>query len=105
MKKITLLFTGLIVLSFLSFISYSNKAASEASAINGIYIFTDSKPLAEYEVIGEVKIGFGSFNNSTYAEARNRLIELCKRDYPTGEGLLINAEKVSMKAKVIDFKE
>jgi hypothetical protein len=108
MKKITIAFTlGLIVALGFSFktIYDLKQNSAEANELNGILMFTDSKPLMKYEIIGQVKLGLGSTHKDCYRDARVRLVEICKEKYPTGKGLMIKVDEFRYTADVIDFKE
>ena len=70
---------------------------------NGFFIFTDSRPAAAYDVVGEEK-SF-SFTGSQYTDVRDILIRKAKKDFPGADGII--CEFVSGKADhatVIKFK-
>ena len=108
MKKITLLAVlSLVLVSAYSFkeISDLKRNAAEVADRAGILIFADSKPVAKYEVIGEVKLGLGSSSNGCYKQAVDRLVEICKEKYPTGKALILKTENLRYSADVIDFRD
>lgn len=76
---------------------------AEAIQINGLYIFKDSKPVKEYEVLGTVKIKV-FMNSSVYSDARDYLITEAKEKYPTGQALIFETNRETNKAEVIKFK-
>lgn len=70
-------------------VSDKNKSLAEAEQIEGLYIFTDCKPVAEYEYVGTVKSNTLGFGDSQYTGVRDRLIKNCKKDYPEANGIII----------------
>ncbi|ALM50338.1 hypothetical protein AMR72_16460 [Flavobacterium psychrophilum] len=108
MRKITLLAVlSLVLVSAYSFkeISDLKRNAAEVVERDGILIFADSKPVAKYEVIGEVKLGFGSNSDGTYKRAISRLVEIAKDKYPTGKALILKTDEIKYSAEVIDFRD
>ena len=108
MKKIILSILLVVVLTIgYSFKEYdiTNNSTATVNQIDGLYIFTDSKPLSKYEVLGEVKLSFASTNNGSYKDAKNRLIEMCRDKYPNAQGLIINSETLRYPSQVIAFKQ
>lgn len=102
MKKLIL---GVIIgVSFTAVIGASienyvvNKNTADVQAYQNIRVFTDCKPVAEYEYIGTVKVTFAS--NGFYSELRDILIKNARKQYPNAEGIIINKDK----ADVIRFK-
>lgn len=110
MKKITIItLVGIALTVGYSFktIHEISKTSAEVSLTQGIAVFMDSKPVKEYEIIGEVKLAKISTNNSSYSEAKKTLIEKCLETYPTGEGIIIENVPFTTRysAKVIAFKK
>ena len=102
MKK--LIFGILIGVSSMALISagVSNYVASKQTADVSIYqnvrVFTDCKPVSEYEYLGTVKVRLSV--TGEYTEVRDILLKNAKKDYPNCEGIIIAGEK----ADVIRFK-
>lgn len=92
MKK-TLLFAA--VAAFLSLSAFTVKTAydlkkstAEVDQVEGVYIFTDSRPASEYEYVGTVQTGAISMGDSQYIGVRDRLIKKAKKDFPNADGLI-----------------
>lgn len=81
-------------------------STSEVNRIEGLLIFTDSKPVLEYEYLGTVKSNTGGFGNPQYEGVRNRLINNVKKEYPQAEGAImyLNYGQAD-KADAIKFKK
>ena len=72
-----------------SFINYEPKySTAEVEQIEGIYIFTDCKPINEYIYMGTVKGPSVSAGSSQYTNVRDNLIRRAKKEYPTAQGLI-----------------
>ncbi len=79
-----------------------NKATAETFQIEGLYIFTDSKPVTPYVYLGEVDLGFVS--GTQYENVRKNLIKRAKQKYPTAEGIILHLNKKGLdKCDVIKF--
>lgn len=84
----------------------ANNSTAEVEQMQGLYIFSDSKPVKEYEYLGSVKSNTGGFGSPQYTGVRDRLIKNAKKKYPNGEGLILNLKTGSADlADVIKFKE
>lgn len=103
MKSIAnmLIAAGLIfvVLSFVEFNSSEN-AIGVVNQLQGLYIFTDSKPANEYEHLGTIKVKIVLYDAS-YSHIRNIMIKRALKEYPKAEGLIITPGV----ADVIKFKD
>jgi hypothetical protein len=64
-------------------------STAEVNQIEGLLIFTDSKPIREYEYLGTVKSNTGGFGNPQYEGVRGRLIKKAKADYPKADGVIM----------------
>ena len=73
--------------------------------IQGYYIYVDSEPSGEYEVIGEIKSLMGV--STHYESARDRLIKKAKKKYSKGDGIIFYFDNTfaADRASVIQFKE
>ncbi len=93
------------MLAFSGVIELTDTSA-KARVVDGIIIYSDSEPLKEYQVIGNVRTAIQSYQDETYIDGRNALIEKCKKDYPTGQALLMkfNVKGHKYTADVITFK-
>jgi len=111
--KRTFLIASLAILtvSVLAFRTLSKKGAAEVNQYEGIYVFTDCKPAAEYEYLGTVKPkGRGwdlvGGNTNQYTELRDRLIKAAKKEYKGAQGLILDLKDGGVdKADVIKFKD
>ena len=95
-KKITMkkiIIGSLIGISLTSLVAFTvanyepKKATGEVEQMEGLYIFTDSKPVLEYEYLGTVKATFGM--DSQYQGVRDKLIKKAKKDFPSADGLIM----------------
>lgn len=100
-SKITfgILAIGLIAMSFK--LAIDNSAANVQEQ-NGVKIFAFSKPTNKYDILGMVKIK-GMVSNEKGPHMVELLVEYAKKDYPSGEAIIVNSE--FQKAEVIKFKE
>ena len=77
MKKSIVAFTlGACVVALLSFKTKDFEpqlSFAEVNNIEGLYIFTDSKPLTDYDTLGVVEIGF--VTGTQYESIRGNLIK------------------------------
>lgn len=72
---------------------------ADVNALENILIFTDCKPLNEFETIGNVKVGFSV--SGSYQEIISKLVKKARKDYPTAQGIIFDGND---KAQVIKFK-
>ena len=95
---------GLTSLVSFTLINYEpKKSTAEVEQMQGVYIFTDSKPVSEYEYLGTVKSTFGW--DSQYRGVRDRLIKKAKKDFPEGDALILQFKSGgTYKCDVIKFK-
>ncbi len=79
------------------------KATGEVEQMQGLYIFTDSKPVLEYEYLGTVTATFGM--DSQYQGVRDKLIKKAKKDFPNADGLIMQFKSGGTdKCDAIKFK-
>jgi hypothetical protein len=107
MKKMTLgVIFGIVISSLLAFddTAYEpTKATSEVEQMQGLYIFTDSKPVLEYEYLGTVKTTFAV--DVQYVGTRDKMIRKAKKKFPEAEGIIIQFKSGGTdKGDVIKFK-
>jgi hypothetical protein len=104
MKNFTIcLMSALALLCMFSFkMMYDVRSqTAEVNQLEGIYIFTDSKPIKEYEVLGSIKVGF-AMGSEKYAACRDRLISKAKKEYPAAQAIIV--QDGLEKADVLKFK-
>jgi hypothetical protein len=79
-----------------------NQSMAEAEKINGVFVFTDSRPVTEYEYLGVVHQTFWA---TEYIGTRNRLIRKAKKKYPECDAVIIRTSSWERdQADVIKFK-
>lgn len=95
MKKLILgIFAGFILTCILSFSYYEyvvKKNTAEVEYMDGLYIFTDSKPVSEFEYLGTSKVTFG-LGSTQYSSVRNMLIKKIKKEYKDANGVIFHFE-------------
>lgn len=83
-----------LCVSFLHLMQDYNGAA-QVSKINGLYIFSDSKPVSAHKELGKVSTSF--FVSSThYEKIRDNLIKRTKQKYPQAEGIILKLSNRSV---------
>lgn len=83
------------------------KSTAEVKKVLGLYIFTDSEPVMEYDILGEIKISSALSISDSYGSRRDALIKKAKREYPNADAILCYPETTglsSVSADVIKFK-
>lgn len=75
-----------------------SKNTANVEMYQNIRVFTDCKPVAEYEYLGTVKVSFAASNQ--YSDIRNVLIKNARKQYPNSEAIIVNGDK----ADCIRFK-
>ncbi len=89
--------TGLIAFKVANYEAKTN--TSEVEQIQGYYIFYKSKPVQEYERIGNFKLTIAPEQPEKCLE---KLVEKCLKKYPNGNGLIIQSDLYG--CDVIKFK-
>lgn len=70
---------------------------------NGLYIFTDSEPVNEYDVVEHERSAISW--SGQYSEIKNKLTRRALRDYPDADGIIITMVEGHVdRAVVIKFK-
>jgi len=111
MKRIivsTITAVAIVILTSATTIHFyeANKSTGESEQMGGYYIFVDSKPVMEYDFLGTVKGGAGAFTSGQYTEVRDGLIKKAQKDFPEGNGLILNLCNGCVdKADVVKFKD
>ena len=72
---------------------------AETNQIEGLYIFTDSKPVKEFEFIGTEKITFSM--SGSYEAVINKIAKKARKEFPTAQALIFDGEG---QAQIIKFK-
>lgn len=107
MKKTLIFAMGMALTTLFAFKTMydAKKNTAEVMQIEGIYIFTDSKPVMEYEYLGTIETSVLGMCNQ-YNCLRDKAITKTKKEYPASEGIIIsfNKEKGNAKCDVIKFK-
>lgn len=83
------------------------KNTAEVKKVLGLYVFTDSDPVLEYDVLGEIKISSALSISDSYGSRRDALIKKAKKEYPNADAILCYPETTglsSVSADVIKFK-
>lgn len=77
-----------------------DKNSATVEEQNGVKVFCFSKPTNKYDILGMVKIT-GMVKNEKGPHMVSLLVESAKKDYPSGEAIIVNSE--FEKAEVIKF--
>jgi hypothetical protein len=95
-----------VICTLLSFISVNYQpqySTAEAQCIQGVYIYTDCKPVLPFDSIGYVELGFVS--GTQYESIRQHFIKKTKKQFPEAQGLILHLRKTGIdQATVIRFK-
>lgn len=84
-----LLFLAILFLFVAASVSYEVKPTTgEVIQIEGLYIFTDCKPVKEYIYLGTVK-NQGGINNPQYTNVRDWLIKRAKKEYDDADAVIL----------------
>lgn len=86
MKKLIL---GLAIFAAISFAPPVSKDTARVKQVSGLFIFIESAPVADYEVLGTVKKG-GIVWNGKAAEMVTIMVRRARRDYPNAEGIVFD---------------
>ncbi len=65
----------------------TNKA--EVNSIQGMFIFTDSKPVADYQYLGTIKTN-NQLIEPQYLNVRDELIKKLKKKFPDANGIIFS---------------
>lgn len=84
-----LIMVGLLGFNTIKFNYEVRKNTAEVNKIEGLYIFTDSEPVSDYEYLGTVKTNIFQTSNSQYEGVREGLIKQVKKKYPNANGALL----------------
>jgi hypothetical protein len=111
MKKTILLIvlTGFLMSAY-SQESKPKKSDATVEQIQGMYIFVDCTPKAEYQFLGTISSGSGfgkaMGGASEYDQKKSKLIRNAKEDFPQADGLILHFVKGGKDtADAIKFKD
>ena len=109
MKKYMFFLIGIVFLAATAFTVAKTFEPTNATAtvnqVQGVYIFSDSKPVMEYTYLGTVKTSNAAgFVKEDYGSNRDRLLKNLKKDYPDADGLILSVGESGAKADAIKFK-
>lgn len=94
---------------FVSLISFGQKNLADVNKIKGFYVFVDSKPVSEYESLGEVKVDEKDAEvkkSPQYQIIRDNLIKNARTANYTADGLILTFVNGGVdKAEIIKFKD
>ena len=92
-----------VMQAFNEFVYEPNYSTAEVLKIDGLFIFTDSKPIMPHEILGMVGLGFVS--STQYESIRNNLVKRVKKTYPNADGIILNLNKKGVdNCYVLKFK-
>ena len=94
-----------LLASFTNIVTYeAKKSTADVEQFQGLYVFTNSKPVMEYDYLGTVK-STGMFQDANYVSVRDRLVKRAKKDFPTADGIILDLKRnAADQASVIKFK-
>ena len=106
-----------VILALLGGVMFTNSFTSEyksleqdyaiavAKKYRGIYVFMESEPKNDYEIIGDIN-KLASWGGS-YEERRNGLIKKAKKKYPDCDGIIIYSKSLTngLGASVIKYNK
>lgn len=79
-------------------------STAEVNEFNGILIFSDSKPVSEYESLGTITTTFFMFD-SQYESVKTNLVKRAKKKFPQANGIILKLSPHSIdKCEVIRIK-
>jgi hypothetical protein len=111
MKKTILLIvlTGFLMSAY-SQESKPKKSDATVEQVQGMYVFVDAMPKAEYDFLGTISAGSGfgkvMVSAAEYEPKKNRLIKNAKEKYPQADGLIIHFNRGGKDtADAIKFKD
>jgi hypothetical protein len=100
----SLFFVSVLALFFISMTTVDvDTKLAQVNEYQGIMVFVDCDPVAEYEYLGSVKKSIGL--SGQYVPVRNGLIKKAKKDFPTADAIVISFNSMGAdRADVIKFK-
>jgi hypothetical protein len=81
--------TLIVLVSLLAFSSEeTGNDIAKVSNTSNMYIFVDSKPVNDYQIIGVVKARV-AVSGVGYSDIKEKLVDSAKKMYPSAEGLIL----------------
>ena len=84
----------LVTVLYFSFIPAHKPNTNNQATVNqeqGLYLFTDCKPVNDYEFLGTVQGKSAmSISNEQYIDVRNLLIKRVKKEFPKADGIIFH---------------
>ncbi len=109
MKKQLLALSGAVLLVAGAWrVAEADKALARVEQVQGLYVFTDSRPVAEYDYLGTVNAPGVVMSSSQmqYPPVRDALIKRGRQKYPEANGIILHfVSGSSDKADLIRFKQ
>ena len=102
-KPVTYFFAGLLLAATFAFTATEyqvRKNTAETETNNGLVIFHQAKPVAEFEELGQVKLS--GIASTQFSANRSRLILKAKKEYANADAVIIDDE--GYRATVIKLK-
>lgn len=90
-KNTFLVLTALLFCFMFSAFNQETEFKNEMASVNqieGLYVFTDSEPLAETEYLGTVK-NIISLGSPQYTNIRDKLVRKAKKDFPDCDAVIL----------------
>lgn len=84
MRLILFLFT----ISFFTSVAQTNQQSVIINKIDGVFVFSECKPIAPHDTIGEVSAEVSI--TGEYPELRDKLVRRAKKKFPTLDGIILN---------------
>ena len=70
----------------------TTKALALVDKVDGLLVFTDSKPVASFEILGKVNT---TVMGADYEGTRDALIGKAKKKYPTANGIIYHSYNIN----------
>jgi len=78
---------------------------AEVNQIEGYYIFTDCKPVKEYQYLGTVKVT-GGFSSGQYTDVLKKIVKRAHDTFPSADALILHfTSGAADHADAIKFKD
>ncbi len=100
-------FTSIIVILLITLTSF-NQDSRDTALVNqyeGMYVFSESKPLTRYQFLGTVDTRKVIFADPQYQYIRDYLVKEAKKKYPNADGIILRLSAGDRdRADVVKFK-
>jgi hypothetical protein len=67
----------------------NSKDLARVNVSQGLYMFTDSRPVADYATLGTVKAKRRNMSSEQYIGVRDALVIQAKKEYPQADGIIL----------------